>query len=112
MKIAIRPTLAALLASLALLTHPPAARADQPPPAPAPPWSVPAEGHPWSVSLGTGAGGFVEFVDAFANGGPSAYDTSRRERRLQVNLRADRQLSRSLRAGVAGVYNRWTEAYL
>jgi hypothetical protein len=109
MGFAIPLTLASLLA---LLTSPAIAVAEAPPPAQAPPPQAPPEDHAWTVSLGTGAGGFVEFVDAFSNGGPSGYDASRREHRLQVNVRADRELNRSFRAGVAGVYNRWTEAYL
>jgi hypothetical protein len=65
----------------------------------------------WNLSVGTGAGGFVEFVDAFAGSGPGSYETSRREDRFQVNARADRELSRRLRAGLAWTYNRWTEVY-
>lgn len=66
----------------------------------------------WSVAVGTGAGGFFEFVDAFAGSGPGGYDDSRRRDRFQLNLRADHELGRWLRAGVAYVYNGWTEEYL
>jgi hypothetical protein len=66
----------------------------------------------WNLSVGTGGGGFVEFVDAFAGSAPVGYDDSRREDRFQLNLRADRELGRWLRAGVAYVYDGWTEEYL
>jgi len=98
------PSTLALL--IALLLAPSLARAGEPPPAP-----PAAADHPWSVSLGTGAGGYVEFVNAFSNGGPVGYDTSQREGRLQVNARADRLLERWLSVGVAWTYNRWTDAY-
>jgi hypothetical protein len=104
MKIAIPLTLAALLAA-------PAVAGGEETQLSAPPSPPPAESHAWSVSLGTGGGGFVEFVDAFSNGGPVAYDRSRRENRLQLNARADLELAHRFRAGLAGVYNRWTEAY-
>jgi hypothetical protein len=101
-------TLAALLS---FLVAPAAAAGEEPQPGAVPPSASSAEGRAWSVSLGTGGGGFVEFVDAFSNGGPGAYETSRRENRLQLNARADLELTHRFRAGVAGVYNRWTEAY-
>jgi hypothetical protein len=95
---------------LALLVLPAVARTEEPLPPPTPPAAATAV-YPWSVSLGTGGGGFVEFVNAFSNGGPTGYDTSQREGRLQVNARADRQLDRWLRVGLAWTYNRWTDAY-
>jgi hypothetical protein len=94
---------------LALLVVPAEARAGDSPPAPGP--TASAAAYPWSVSLGTGAGGYVEFVDAFSNGGPVGYDSSQREGRFQVNARADRQLDRWFRVGVAWTWNRWTDAY-
>ena len=105
------PSIHALLA--ALLVLPAVARAEDPPVPPAPPTPPPAATavYPWSVSLGTGGGGYVEFVNAFSNGGPTGHDTSQREGRLQVNARADRQLDRWFRVGLAWTYNRWTDAY-
>jgi hypothetical protein len=73
--------------------------------------AAPMQDQAWSLWVGTGAGGFVEFVDAFAGSGPGSYDTSRREDRFQLNARADRELSRWFRAGLAWTYNRWTEVY-
>ncbi len=96
---------------LALLVAPSVAWSRDPPPPPGTPAASPAATYPWSVSLGTGAGGYVEFVDAFSNGGPAGYDSSQREGRLQVNARADRQLDRRFRVGVAWTWNRWTDAY-
>ena len=99
-------------AVVALLLAPSLARAGEPLPAPPASPTAPLPGdHPWSVSLGTGAGGFVEFVDAFSNGGPGGYDSSQRSNRLQLNVRADRQLDRWLRVGLAWTYNRWTDTY-
>lgn len=98
--------------ALALLLFPALAPAGEPPPAPpASPTAPLTTDRPWSISLGTGAGGYVEFVDAFSNGGPVAYDSSRRSDRLQLNVRADRQLDRWFRLGLAWTYNRWTETY-
>ncbi len=111
MKAVIPLTLAALLACLAGLLSPAVAAGEEPRPAAVPPSAPSAQEHAWSVSLGTGGGGFVEFVDALPNADPGAYDKSRRENRLQLNARADRELNRRFRAGVAGVYNRWTETY-
>ena len=91
----------------ALLAWPAVAPADEPAQAPASPPQV----RPWSVSLGTGGGGFVEFVDALSNGGPGGYGSSRRQGRIQLNARVERDLDRWFRAGVAWTYNRWTEAY-
>ena len=109
MKLAI-PSIRA--AALALLLAPALAAAQEPPSVPAlPPTAPTAAQHPWSVSLGTGAGGYVEFVDEFSGGGPGGYDTSRREHRRQVNARAACEFQPRLRAGVAWVYQRWTEAY-
>jgi len=96
---------------LAMLLAPPVARAEDPPPSPGPTTTTTATNYPWSVSLGTGGGGYVEFVNAFSNGGPTGHDTSQREGRLQVNARADRQLDRWFRVGLAWTYNRWTDAY-
>lgn len=108
MKLAI-PSTHAL--AVALLLAPAVARAGDPPLPPGTPAAASAAAYPWSVSLGTGAGGYVEFVDAFSNGGPVGYDSSRREGRFQVNARADRQLDRWFRVGVAWTWNRWTDAY-
>lgn len=69
------------------------------------------EDRAWNLSVGTGAGGYVEFVDAFAGSGPVDHDASRRRDRLQLNLRADRELGRWLKVGLAYVYDRWTDAY-
>jgi hypothetical protein len=101
-KLAIRCAVALLTGSL---LAPSAAPAGEPPSAPLP------TDRPWSVSLGTGAGGFVEFVDAFSNAGPGGYDSSQRSSRLQLNARADRQLDRWFRVGLAWTYNRWTDTY-
>jgi hypothetical protein len=97
---------------LALLLSPALALAREPPPDPpaSPAAPLPAD-RPWSVSLATGAGGYVEFVDAFSNGGPGGHDSSQRSRRLQLNVRADRQLGPWFRVGLAWTYNRWTETY-
>jgi hypothetical protein len=65
----------------------------------------------WNLSVGTGAGGFVEFADAFSGTGVGGYDSSRRQDRFQINARIDRELGRWLRVGAAWVYNRWTDAY-
>ncbi len=109
MKLAI-PSIRA--AALAFLLAPTLAAAQEPPPASAPPPSAATVAqHPWSVSLGTGAGGFVEFVDGFSNGGPAGYDSSQRSNRIQLNVRADRQLDRWFRVGLAWTYNRWTDTY-
>lgn len=108
MKMAFPSTLAALVACL---VAPAVAGGEEPRPATVPPSAAFAEEHAWSASVGTGGGGFVEFVNAFSNAGPAAYDRSRRENRLQLNARADRELTRRFRAGVAGVYNRWTDSY-
>jgi hypothetical protein len=114
MKLAFPSTLTERLAYLvcfAFLAGPGIAGGAEPEPAAVPPSASSAEARAWSVSLGTGGGGFVEFVNAFSNAGPAAYDKSRRENRLQLNARADRELNRRFRAGVAVVYNRWTETY-
>jgi opacity protein-like surface antigen len=108
------PLTLALLA--ALLLCPATVRAGEAPAAEPPPFAAPPAADldgefPWSVSLGTGAGGFVEFVDAFSNGGPVGYTSSRRTARFQLNARADRELNRWFRAGVAWTYNSWTERY-
>ena len=90
-----------LLLLLASLGAPATALAEEPP----------ALVGPWHVSLGTGGGGFVEFVDAFSNGGPASYDTTRRRGRLQVNARVERQARPNLLVGVSWTWNRWTEDY-
>jgi hypothetical protein len=108
MRAANRSTLAALLVVLAPRA---ASGTEAPPPDPAPSSAAPAEWRPWSLSLGTGAGGYVEFVDAFSNGGPGGYDSSQRSNRLQLNVRADHLLDRWFRVGLAWTYNRWTDTY-
>jgi hypothetical protein len=95
------------LAIAAILALPAAAQPQEGPP---PVVGAGAERR-WSVSLGTGAGGFVEFVDAFAGSSIGPYDTSRREERIQLNGRLDRAQGRWLRTGIAWVYNGWTEAF-
>jgi hypothetical protein len=78
----------------------------------APPSGTPAPEGAWNLSAGTGGGGFVEFASAFSQGDVGAYDATRREDRLQLNARADHELGRRVRAGVAYVYNRWTDGLL
>lgn len=111
MKLAFPSSFTARLAWLACLAGPAVAGGEEARPATVPPSASAVEEHAWSVSLGTGGGGFVEFVNAFSNAGPAAYDRSRRADRFQLNARADRELNRRFRAGVAMVYNRWTETY-
>lgn len=64
--------------------------------------------HAWNLSVGTGAGGYVEFVDAFAGTSLAGYDEHSRDR-FQLNVRADRELGRWLKVGVAWVHNRWRD---
>lgn len=111
MKLTFPSSFTARLACLACLAGPAVAGGEELRPANLPPSASAVEGHAWSVSLGTGGGGYVEFVNAFSNAGPAAYDRSRREDRLQLNARADRELNGRFRAGVAVVHNRWTETY-
>jgi hypothetical protein len=102
------------LAAVALFLTAAMAGAQEPPREPFEPVAAPAEpaqDRLWNLSIGTGGGGFVEFVDAFAGSGPGSFDTSRREDRFQLNARADRELHRRFRAGLAWTYNRWTEVY-
>jgi hypothetical protein len=82
-----------------------------PAPPPAQPSAPAAAPLAWSVSLGTGGGGYVEFVDAFAGGGPAGYSGSTRQGRVQLNGRVERELTRRSVVGLAWTYNRWTETY-
>jgi hypothetical protein len=98
--------------TLAVLLALPAVAAPQEPAAvPASPEGAPEKDRAWNLWLGTGAGGFVEWVDSFAGTAPGAYDSSRRTDRLQLNARLDRELSRWFRSGLAYVYNSWTQDY-
>jgi hypothetical protein len=106
-----RTALSSILVALALV--PGGARGEEA--APAPPAEIgepaaDARAEAWSLSAGTGGGSFVEWVDALAGAGVSGYDASRMRDRLQLNLRADREQGRRFRAGVAYVYNGWTDA--
>jgi len=104
------PSIRAAVVALLLLPAQASAGELLPGPPASPTAPLPAD-RPWSVSLGTGAGGYVEFVNAFSNGGPVGYDSSQRSNRLQLNVRADRQLDRWFRVGLAWTYNRWTDTY-
>lgn len=105
MKVAIPLTLAALVA------FPAASAPQEPQPAPVPASDLPEKDRAWNLSIGTGAGGLVEWVDSFAGTTPGSYDSSRRRDRIQVNARVDRELNRWFRSGVAFVYNSWTQDY-
>jgi hypothetical protein len=85
---------------LAGLLVPALARAEEPPPTP------PTAARAWSVSLGTGAGGFVELVDSYPGGSPAGCDSSSRQGRLQLNARVERELEGGYLVGVAWTYNR------
>lgn len=63
-----------------------------------------------SLSVGTGAGGFFEFTEAFDGISMAMYEQEHRDR-LQVNVRIDRELGREFRVGLAYTHLRWTEAY-
>lgn len=63
----------------------------------------------WTLSVGTGAGGFTEFVDGMSGTGVSGYDDTRSVDRRQLNLRIDRAQGRRFRFGAAYVYDGWTD---
>jgi hypothetical protein len=67
----------------------------------------------WNLSVGTGDGGFADFTDGLVGGvasGLGGYEVRRRDR-LQLNVRADHELSRWLRAGVAYTRLTWARDY-
>jgi hypothetical protein len=106
MKVATSLTLAALLGL------PTVTAAQEPQPVPASPEGAPEKDRAWNLSIGTGAGGFVEWADAFAGSVAASYDSTRRSHRLQLNVRADREQGRWFRYGLAYAYNSWTYTYL
>ena len=92
-----------------------AARAEGPDAPEALPEAAPAlpRDRDWSVTAGTGAGGLPEFSDGFVGGLPQALSgyTSERISRFQLNVRADRELSRRLRVGIAYTHTRFSREY-
>lgn len=67
----------------------------------------------WNLSIGTGDGGFADFSDGLIGGvvgGVGGYAVQRRDR-LQLNVRADHELSRWLRAGVGYTRLTWRRDY-
>jgi opacity protein-like surface antigen len=103
-----RGTRPALALACALLAGPPARAAEEPTPRELAP---PPEDRAWNLSVGTGAGGLVEFADAFAGNFAVPHDEEIRRDRLQLNVRADHEQGRWFRVGLAYVYNAWTESY-
>lgn len=98
---------AVVTASLAAAALSGRARAEERAPAPS------GEDRAWTLSVGTGAGGLVEFADGLVgdvSAGLAGY-TTERSGRLQANARVDREHGPWIRTGIAYTHQRWEDEY-